>query len=131
MNEAGNQFVVQYGAELLQIIVNGLLIPIIVIVGKWLMAKAKNAKVKSIIADVDGVAQKWVIAANQEFVDALKKEGKFDKASQDAVFSQVLQKTLATVTEDTMALLTKYTGDGLEFIKALVLAQVRANKLEV
>lgn len=131
MSELGNQFLVQYGPAIVDLIVKGLLIPIIYIAGKWLASKAKNAKVKEIIADIDALAAKWVLAANQDFVDAAKKAGTFDKAAQDAVFEEVLRQTLATVTDDTMKLLTEYAGDGLELIKSIIKAQVRVNKLEV
>lgn len=72
-----------------------------------------------------------VIAVNQTYVDTLKKQGKFDADAQKEAFQMVYKQVLANLTLEARSYLGEIYGDIDEFIKILIEAKVRENKLEI
>lgn len=69
-----------------------------------------------------------VMATNQTYVDALKKQGKFDKEAQEKAFQMTLNAVLAILSQEAQDYLTSIYGDLNAYITQLVEAQVNQCK---
>lgn len=87
----------------------------------------------------DEVAQKYtemitetivncVIATNQTYVEALKKEGKFDEQAQKVAFEKTLNAVLAVLSDDAKNYLREITGDINTYLTQRIEAEVNKNK---
>lgn len=87
----------------------------------------------------DEVAQKYtemitetivncVIATNQTYVEALKKEGKFDEQAQKVAFEKTLNAVLAVLSDDAKDYLREITGDINTYLTQRIEAEVNKNK---
>ena len=72
-----------------------------------------------------------VIAVNQTYVDTLKKRGEFTLEAQKEAFEMVYKQTMMTLTQEAREYLSEIYGDLDGFIKVLIEAKVRENKLEI
>lgn len=72
-----------------------------------------------------------VVAVNQTYVDTLKKRGEFTAEAQKEAFEMVYKQVLVTLTEESRTYLAEVYGDLDEFIKILIEAKVRENKIEI
>ena len=72
-----------------------------------------------------------VIAVNQTYVDSLKKKGEFTVEAQKEAFQMVYKQVLANLTEEAREYLGEMYEDLDEFIKVLIEAKVRENKIEI
>ena len=87
----------------------------------------------------DEVAQKYtemitetivncVIATNQTYVEALKKEDKFDEQAQKVAFEKTLNAVLAVLSDDAKDYLREITGDINTYLTQRIEAEVNKNK---
>lgn len=97
-------------------------------VTKYAKENAKNETVKTMIGIVENIVSNSVEAANQKFVDGLKKEGKFDKETQKKIFKDVKTRVLEQLNSDTKNLLDDTIGNTNFYISDLIDKEVRKSK---
>ena len=98
--------------------------------------KKKDALVEQVNSDiVDKYITKisetitdCVIATNQTYVEALKKEGAFTKEAQEEAFNRTLNNVLAILGEDCIEYLETITSDVEAYLKNKIEAEVNLNK---
>ena len=95
-----------------------------------LRKKVKDEKLARLLTRVENIVKQTVILVNQTYVDALKEEGLFDKEAQKAAFEMCKEKVLAMLNDETIVAVTETFGDYEEWIRTLIEAYVRENKLE-
>ena len=69
-----------------------------------------------------------VIATNQTYVEALKKQGKFDKEAQKEAFKLTYNAVMAVLTDEAKKYLTAAYGDLTAYITNKIEAEVQINK---
>lgn len=121
--------------ELLEVCV----IPLLGVLTAYLI-KYINAKSKEIQDKVDNdTADKYiallaqtitdcVIATNQTYVEALKKDNAFTKEAQEEAFRKTYQAVMNVLTEDAKEYLTVIYGDLNAYITNRIEAEVNKNK---
>lgn len=95
-----------------------------------LRKKVKDEKIARLLTRVENIVKQTVILINQTYVDALKEEGLFDKEAQKAAFEMCKEKVLATLNDEAIVAIAETFGDYEEWIRTLIEAYVRENKLE-
>lgn len=73
----------------------------------WINVKIKNEKAQKIMAEITCLVEDAVKATYQEYVEALKKEGTFDKDSQLNALSIAKQKIQASLSDEAKEFLSK------------------------
>lgn len=69
-----------------------------------------------------------VVETNQVYVEALKKEGKFDLEAQKKAFEMSYEKVLEIMNEESVEYLGEMVGDLQSYITTLIEAEVNKNK---
>lgn len=104
------------------------------------VVKYINAKGNEIAANVDSeLASKYivmltttitdcVVATNQTYVEALKREGKFDKDAQAKAFQMTYDAVMDILTDDAKEYLANFYGDLTLYLTKRIEAEVVANK---
>ena len=125
--------------ELLVQIVQVCILPLLGILTKFLIdflsAKKDELKAKT----NNEIAQKYtdmiyqtvvdcVVATNQTYVEALKKDGAFTPEAQKEAFNHTLDAVLAILSEDAKDYIRETTGDLNTYLTNLIESQVHANK---
>ena len=95
-----------------------------------LRKKVKDEKIARLLTRVENIVKQTVILINQTYVDALKEEGLFDKEAQKAAFEMCKDKVLAMLNDEAIVAIAETFGDYEEWIRTLIEAYVRENKLE-
>lgn len=95
-----------------------------------LRKKVKDEKLARLLTRVENIVKQTVILINQTYVDALKEEGLFDKEAQKAAFEMCKEKVLAMLNEESIKAIAETFGDFDEWIRTLIEAYVRENKME-
>lgn len=95
-----------------------------------LRKKIKDEKLARLLTRVENIVKQTVILINQTYVDALKEEGLFDKEAQKAAFEMCKEKVLAMLNDEAIVAIAETFGDYEEWIRTLIEAYVRENKLE-
>ena len=95
-----------------------------------LRKKVKDEKLARLLTRVENIVKQTVILINQTYVDALKEEGLFDKEAQKAAFEMCKEKVLAMLNDEAIVAIAETFGDYEEWIRTLIEAYVRENKLE-
>ena len=125
--------------KLLYDILNLCIIPLFGVLVAYVV-KYINAKGNEIAANVDNeLASKYilmltttitdcVVATNQTYVEALKKEGKFDKEAQNKAFQMTYNAIMDILTEDAKEYLNSFYGDLSLYLSKRIEAEVVANK---
>lgn len=125
--------------ELLQQIFEVCLIPTLGILTaffiKWLRAKEievldkiDNDTADKYVALLFDTISVCVSATTQTYVDALKKQGKFDANAQKVAFQMTLEAVMSVLTEEAKIYLTNIYGDLSAFIASKIEAEVKAQK---
>ena len=91
-------------------------------------AKIDNETADKYIAMLDKTITDCVIATNQTYVEALKKEGKFDAEAQKKAFEETKNAVLTILSEDAKAYLTNAIGDLQVYMTKKIEAEVKLNK---
>jgi hypothetical protein len=89
---------------------------------QWLNSKTKNEKVKTWNSQLISIISSAVTSVMQTYVDALKKEGKFDETAQ----AEAKQKALDIITGQLTDELKKYITDNFGDIKEYLSTQIEA-----
>lgn len=125
--------------ELLYKILEVCLIPLLGVATTFLI-KWLNTKKEEILIKIDNeIADKYVAmlfetvstcvsATTQTYVDALKKEGKFDAEAQKIAFEKTYEAVLSTLTDEAKEYLAALYGDLQSFLIARIEAEVKAQK---
>ena len=95
-----------------------------------LRKKIKDEKLARLLSRVENIVKQTVILINQTYVDALKEEGLFDKEAQKAAFEVCKEKVLAMLNDEAIVAIAETFGDYEEWIRTLIEAYVRENKLQ-
>ena len=86
------------------LLVTAVVIPVISLLGaklvSWLSTKIKNEKANKMIKTATEIVVSAVKTVFQTYVDALKKEGKFDKDSQMLALTKAKDIALSQMTKD-------------------------------
>lgn len=90
--------------NIISVLVTAVVIPVISLLGaklmSWLSTKIKNEKANKMIKTATEIVVSAVKTVFQTYVDALKKEGKFDKESQILALTKAKDIALSQMTED-------------------------------
>lgn len=90
--------------NIISVLVTAVVIPVISLLGaklvSWLSTKIKNEKANKMIKIATEIVVSAVKTVFQTYVDALKKEGKFDKESQILALTKAKDIALSQMTED-------------------------------
>ena len=90
--------------NIISVLVTAVVIPVISLLGaklvSWLSTKIKNEKANKMIKTATEIVVSAVKTVFQTYVDALKKEGKFDKESQLLALTKAKDIALSQMTED-------------------------------
>lgn len=102
---------------------------------KWVNAKSNEIQIKvdndladKYIAMLDKTITDCVIATNQTYVEALKKEGKFDAEAQAKAFEETKNAVLAILSDEAKSYLTSIVGDLQLYMNKKIEAEVKLNK---
>jgi hypothetical protein len=88
----------------------------------------ENATLSKYITLLSETITDCVIATNQTYVDALKKENAFDKEAQAIAFQKTYEAVMAVLSNDAKEYLTHIYGDLTAYITARIEAEVKTNK---
>ena len=69
-----------------------------------------------------------VLATTQTYVEALKKQGKFDEAAQKEAFKQTYEAVMKVLTDEAMKYITVSVGDIETYITNQIESQVKITK---
>ena len=86
---------------------------------------------KKYINMVSDTIIKCVIATNQTYVDALKKENAFTPEAQKEAFNRTFNNVMSILSKDCLLYLESITNDAEEYIKNQIEAEVRLNKISL
>lgn len=125
--------------EILEKIFEVCIIPLLGILTTYLVVYLKTKRDKLIEQSESNLLDKYicklhetitdcVIATNQTYVEALKKEGKFDLEAQKIAFTQTYETVLEILSEDMQKLLTEAFGDLNGYITTRIEAEVNRQK---
>ena len=125
--------------DILFIIFDMCVIPLLAILTKWLVSFIQN-KIREANTKTDNeLAQKYltmfgntvsqcVIATNQTYVEALKKEGKFDLEAQKIAFEQTKQAVVEILHGEVLDYIASFVGDLDTYIDQQIEANVNLYK---
>lgn len=90
--------------------------------------KITNDKYKQLVDNAAEVVSDCVITVNQTYVEALKKEGAFDKDAQEAAFLKCTNYILDLLNDETVKAIDSVYGNIDTWIKTEIEANVNVNK---
>lgn len=94
----------------------------------WFAAKTNNRTAERYAYEIADVISTSVTYASQTYVDALKKDGKFDTAEQKQAFALAYKTAEGLLTEGAKTFITQVYGDVNAFLTAKIEAEVKAQK---
>lgn len=108
--------------DILEMLIQAVIIPVVPIIATYVMQYLKqladetskrieNETVRHYMQEASDAVIQAVEYTTQTYVDALKKEGSFDKTAQQQAFSQAKEVALQLMTQETKELLTEVYGD--------------------
>ena len=92
-----------------------------------LLEKAKNDTTKKYIELLDKTVTECVIATNQTYVEALKKEGSFDIEAQKKAFQLTYDAVLDILTDDAQI----YLNEAVKDLKAYITTKIESEVVVV
>lgn len=95
---------------------------------KEITAKTENDKADKYIAMLADTISACVIATNQTYVEALKKDNAFTKEAQEEAFKMTYEAIMLILTEDAVDYLTQIYGDLSAYITTQIEAEVNLSK---
>ena len=98
---------------------------------KELEASTDNELAKKYISLLSSTITNCVIATNQTYVEALKKQGRFDAEAQKEAFNMTLNAIMALLTDEAKQYLSEIYGDLNTYITNQIEATVNQNKITV
>ena len=120
-------------------ILEGVLIPLLIILTRYLIVflnakrnelkeKTNNDLANKYIDMIYTTVTNCVIATNQTYVDALKKQDSFDKQAQIIAFNQTLEAVKRMLSADALNYIHSITEDTDFYLTKLIEASVRDQK---
>lgn len=94
-----------------------------------IQAKVENDTADKYIAMLGDTISACVIATNQTYVEALKKENAFTKEAQAEAFRQTYEAVMAVLTDDAKKYLAAAYGDLTAYITNKIEAEVNLSKI--
>lgn len=123
--------------EVLEVVIQFLVLPILIYAAKRLggflkekMNAAKTDEERSFLRLIDDLVEVCVKATNQTFVDALKKEGKFDEAAHEEAFQRTLDSILENLTSEMRTYIESITDSYTSFFAPRIESAVLREKDE-
>jgi hypothetical protein len=92
--------------------------------------KSKNELTNKYLDMLNTTISNCVLATTQTYVDALKKEGKFDLEAQKIAFTKTYDAVMKILTDDAKKYLTNAVGDLETFVTSKIEADVKLTKLQ-
>ena len=92
------------------------------------IANTNNETAKKYINMLDKTITECVLATNQTFVEALKKDGSFTEEAQKQAFKLTYDAVMAVLTDDAKEYLTEVVSDLQSYITTKIEAQVVVSK---
>ena len=89
-------------------VVSAVLVPMLV---AWLKTKTKNEVITKAIDRAGDIITKAANTTTQTYVDALKKEGKFDAEAQKKAFQMTMTAVLTLLNDETKKAIVETYGD--------------------
>lgn len=96
--------------------------------GDEIAVKLNNEKANKYIALVSQTITDCVIATNQTYVEALKKDNAFSADAQKAAFQMTYDAVMAVLTDDAKDYIIAIYGDLSAYISTKIEAEVNLNK---
>ena len=93
-----------------------------------IIAQTDNMTIKAFLVEATDAVSTAVTYTSQTFVDALKKEGKFDKDKQQEALKKSLDKAISLLSESAKNALTDIYGDLEAYLTSKIEAEVRSQK---
>ena len=90
--------------------------------------KADNALVDKYTVMLADTISACVLATNQTYVEALKKQGSFDVEAQKEAFNKTFYAVMGVLTEDAKEYLATLYGDANAYLTARIEAEVNLQK---
>ncbi len=94
-----------------------------------IIAQTDNMTIKAFLAEATDAVSTAVTYTSQTFVDALKKEGKFDKDKQQEALNKSLDKAISLLSEQAKKALEDIYGDLNAYLTSKIEAEVRSQKI--
>lgn len=95
---------------------------------KEIINKLDNDVAKKYTEMITNTIVDCVIATNQTYVEALKKQGKFDENAQKVAFEKTLNAVLGILSEEAKNYIKETTGDLNLYLSQLIEAEVNKAK---
>lgn len=95
---------------------------------KELKQKTNDETAKKYLDMLNDTIAKTVLATTQTYVEALKKQGKFDAEAQKEAFKQTYEAVMKVLTEDAVKYITISVGDLETYVTNQIEAQVKLTK---
>lgn len=95
---------------------------------KELKQKTKDDNAKKYLDMLDETIANAVLATTQTYVEALKKEGKFDLDAQKNAFTQTYDAVMKVLTDDAKKYVITIVGDLETYVTNKIEAQVKLTK---
>lgn len=93
-----------------------------------IISQTDNMTIKAFLAEATDAVSTAVTYTSQTFVDALKKEGNFDKEKQQEALKKSLDKAISLLSESAKNALTDIYGDLEAYLTSKIEAEVRSQK---
>lgn len=118
--------------NILATVVTCIVLPLISFLGlkltQWLNTKIKDEKGQTLIKKASDVVLNAVRSVFQTYVEALKKNGTFDKVAQLQAFNLAKETVLRQLGEDTKKFITENYGDLEDWIGTQIESSINALK---
>lgn len=95
---------------------------------KELKQKSDNETTKKYLDMLNTTISSAVLATTQTYVEALKKEGKFDAEAQKSAFKQTYEAVMKVLTDDAIKYITTSVGDLETYVTNKIEAEVKLTK---
>lgn len=128
--------------DILLILIQAIIVTAVPILIKFVidLLKAKSGQIKdgtasdnikNIIDTVTRIVSEAVLYVSQTYVDALKKDGKFNKEEQEIAFALAFDRIMLLIDEESKAVLTSVFVDLGLWLHTLIEATIKLNKIEI
>lgn len=118
--EIGTQIIL----AIIGVVFSGLGVMFTYLINKYI----KNDKVKAIINSLHELVHNSVLEVYQTYVEALKKDGMFDKAAQEYALNRCLEIINTNMPADVKQWLDENIGDITAYLQSLIEAQIATLK---
>ena len=87
---------------------------------KKIAGSTENEFIKSLMDEIKDRVNDAVVFVNQTYVNALKKEGKFDLDAQKQAFNTAYQTIIETLSAEALDYIEAISGDSNKFLEVLI-----------